>query len=256
MLEFRQVTAGYSQGFALADISLRFAPGVVTAVGGMNGSGKSTLLKLACGLLEPKEGEIRLDGKLLSDFSSQERARHLAYLPQGRNVPELTAFKMVLHGRFPYLDFPRRYRAEDLEMAEEALRWVGSADLADRSMASLSGGQRQKVYIAMALAQDTDVVLMDEPTTYLDIKARFEVMELALRLAEMGKTILIVLHDLDLMLRYAGRVVLLEKGRLAADGPPSVLCEDGSVSRVFGVAVGLAREADGDHYYFRNLPRP
>ncbi len=250
MLEFRGVCAGYGGAEVLHGLDLRVAPGQITAIGGVNGCGKSTLLKVAAGLLKSTRGQVLLDGAPLDSFSPQERAQRLAYLPQGRNVPDLTAFRMVLHGRFAYLSFPRQYRREDMDAARQALAWVGSADLAQRSMTALSGGQRQKVYIAMALAQDTQTILMDEPTTYLDIRARFEVMELAKKLAELGKTVVLVLHDLDLLLRYAHQVVLMEDGRVAAVGTPQALCEDGSVGRVFGVEVEAVSNAQGEQYVF------
>lgn len=251
MLEFSRTDAGYSRGTVLHDITLRLRPGEITAIGGPNGCGKSTLLKLACGLLTPTSGQVLLDGKALHSLSPQERALHVAYLPQGRNVPELTAFRMVLHGRFPHLSFPRRYTREDVEAAEAALRWVDSEELSDRSMATLSGGQRQRIYLAMALAQETDIILMDEPTTYLDIKARFEVMELAHRLAALGKTVVIVLHDLDLLLRYADRAILLQDGRVVADGTPGELCKSGLLEQVFGVRVHCVETPEGREYYFR-----
>lgn len=250
MLEFQDVIAGYGSMEVLHGIDLKVAPGQITAIGGVNGCGKSTLLKVAAGLLRPTHGQVLLDGEPLDSYTPQGRAQRLAYLPQGRNVPDLTAFRMVLHGRFAYLSFPRQYRREDMDAARQALSWVGSEDLAQRSMTALSGGQRQKVYIAMALAQDTQTILMDEPTTYLDIRARFEVMELAKRLAGLGKTVVIVLHDLDLLLRYAHQVVLMEDGRVSAAGTPQALCQDGSVSRIFGVEVDTVSHAQGTQYVF------
>ncbi len=255
MLEFRHLTAGYGKRPVLRDLDLTLNPGEITVIGGLNGCGKSTLLKTASGLLPPLGGQVLLEGRPLSELSPQQRARQMAYLPQGRNVPELTAFRMVLHGRFAYLSFPRQYRREDFDAARAALAWVGGEHLSERSMSSLSGGERQKVYIAMALAQDTGVILMDEPTTYLDIRARFEVMELARRLAGMGKTVVMVLHDLDLTLRFAQRVVLLAEGGVAADGPPARLCDDGSVERVFGVAAVKVPLDRGEDYLFRPLPK-
>lgn len=250
MLEFQNISAGYGTLKVLHDLSLKVFPGQITAIGGVNGCGKSTLLKVATGLLKPTSGQVLLDEEPLDSFSPQGRAQRLAYLPQGRNIPDLTAFRMVLHGRFAYLSFPRQYRKEDMDAARQALAWVGSEDLAERSMTALSGGQRQKIYIAMALAQDTQTILMDEPTTYLDIRARFEVMELARRLAEMGKTVVLVLHDLDLLLRYAHQVVLMENGQIAALGSPHELCENGSVGRIFGVEVEEVSHSQGRQYVF------
>lgn len=252
MLEFQQLTAGYGKRPVLHNITLTLRPSEVTVLGGLNGCGKSTLLKTASGLLPPLAGQVLLDGRPLQAYTSQQRAQRMAYLPQGRSVPELTAFRMVLHGRFAYLGFPRQYRREDYEAARAALEWVGCAALAERSMAALSGGERQKVYIAMALAQDTGIILMDEPTTYLDIRARFEVMDLARHLAALGKTVVLVLHDLDLTMRYAQRVILLADGGIAADGAPAQICSNGSVQRVYGVeAVRAELPGGGEEYVFR-----
>ncbi len=250
MLEFCGISAGYGSAEVLHGVDLEVSPGQITAIGGVNGCGKSTLLKVAAGLLKPTHGQVLLDGQPLDSYTPQGRAQRLAYLPQGRNVPDLTAFRMVLHGRFAYLSFPRQYRREDMDAARQALSWVGSGDLAQRSMTALSGGQRQKVYIAMALAQDTQTILMDEPTTYLDIRARFEVMELAKKLAQLGKTVVVVLHDLDLLLRYAHQAVLMEDGRIKAVGAPQALCEDGSVGRIFGVEAEEVSSSQGKQVVF------
>lgn len=141
----------------------------------------------------------------------------------------------MLHGRFPYLSYPRRYRREDREKVRDALRKAGAEHLAGEMIGNLSGGQRQKVYIAMALAQDTGVVLMDEPTTYLDIKNQMEIMELMKALAEGGKCVIAVLHDLDAVLQYADHVMLMHAGNLVADGEPLAVCQSQSMEAAFGV---------------------
>ena len=169
MIELKNLRAGYPGRPVLEGISLDFRPGEVLAVIGPNGCGKSTLLRTANGLLPRTGGDVLLDGVPLERLSARETAQKIAYLPQSRTTPNITAGRMVLHGRFPYLSYPRRYRQEDHEMVKRALAWVGASDLASRPLAELSGGQRQKVYLAMALAQDTETVLMDEPTTYLDV---------------------------------------------------------------------------------------
>lgn len=254
MLEFRNLDAGYGGKPVLRDVRLTLRGGEVTVIGGLNGCGKSTLLKTACALLPPRKGSVLVEGVPLDALSPRQRALRMAYMPQSRSVPGLTALRMVLHGRFAHLSFPRQYRREDLEAARNALEWVGCGDLAERDMASLSGGQRQKVYLAMALAQDTGIILMDEPTAYLDIKARFEVMALARRLAEGGKAVVMVLHDLDLMLRCAHRIVLLAEGGVAADGEAEQLWREGCLERVFGVSAERVLLPGGAHYFFS--PRP
>ena len=186
MIELHDLTVGYGERTVLRDVTLDFPPGQVTVLLGPNGCGKSTLMKTALGLLPRQGGEILYDGVDLERLTTRQVARKAAYLPQSREIPSITARRMVLHGRFPYLGYPRRYRAEDYDAARKALEWAGAADLADRPVRELSGGQRQKVYLAMALAQDTETVFMDEPTTYLDVRHQLEVMSVSRRLADMG----------------------------------------------------------------------
>ena len=249
MVEVRNLFVGYDGTPVLKDITLSFPPGQVTALLGPNGCGKSTLLKAALGLIPAQKGEILLDGRNLHTLSPRDVAQRAAYLAQSRGVPNITARRMVLHGRFPYLSYPRRYRPEDFEMADRALRWADAADLSHRPMEELSGGQRQKVYLAMALAQDTESIFMDEPTTFLDIGHQLEVMALARRLAEMGRAVVLVLHDLDLALKGCDRVAVLSGGTLQALGSPEEVFLSGVLDRVFGVAVRRMETPEGWQYY-------
>lgn len=176
MIELRKLSCGYRENPVLREVSLTFPMGKVVVLLGPNGCGKSTLLRTAMGLLSKQGGEVRFDGVEISALSAREIAKKVAYLSQSRNIPAITARRMVLHGRFPYLSYPRRYRSEDYAIVQRALEQADAADLAERPVGELSGGQRQKVYLAMALAQDTDTVLMDEPTTYMDVRHQLEVM--------------------------------------------------------------------------------
>ena len=251
MIELKDLRAGYPGRPVLEDICLDFRPGQVLAVLGSNGCGKSTLLRAACGLLPKTGGAVLLDGVPLERRSPRETARSVAYLPQSRAVPNITAGRMVLHGRFPYLSYPRRYRREDHEMVRRALEWVGAGELSDRLLPQLSGGQRQKVYLAMALAQNTPTVLMDEPTTYLDVSCQLEVMALARRLAEEGRAVVMVLHDLTLALRYAHRAALLQAGKILRTGTPEELYGSRALEEVMGVSLGRVETAEGWRYYYR-----
>ena len=249
MIELQHITVDYGDGPVLQDLSLSFPPGQLTVLLGPNGCGKSTLLKAALNLLPHESGRVLLDGADITLLSPREVARKAAYLAQSRSIPNITVRRMVLHGRFPYLSYPRHYRPEDYEAVQQALAQVDAADLSDRSMAKLSGGQRQKVYLAMALAQDTQSIFMDEPTTYLDVKHQLEVMSIAQRLARRGKAVVLVLHDLGLALRSADRVALLEQGRLVRVGTPEEIYASGDLSAVFGVRVLRVETADGFQYY-------
>ncbi len=250
MVELREVWAGYGAETVLKGISAALMPGRVTCIAGPNGCGKTTLLQAVTGLCRLQGGEVLVDGLPSSRRSTRQLAQRVAYLPQGRALPDLTVYRMVLHGRFAYLGYPRRYRPEDHAAARAALGWAGCAELADRPLAALSGGQRQQVYIAMALAQNAQTILMDEPTTYLDVRARFGVMELARRLAGQGRAVALVLHDLELALRYADWMLLLQNGALAAAGAPREICKSGRLGEVFGVAVHEAATPHGSQYYF------
>ena len=255
MVELKHLWAGYEGVPVLRDVSLSFPPGQVTALLGPNGCGKSTLLKASLGLVPIQKGQVLLDGEDLSALSPRQVAQKAAYLAQSRSVPSITAGRMVLHGRFPYLSYPRRYRKEDYEMARRALQWADAADLTHRPMDRLSGGQRQKVYLAMALAQDTQSIFMDEPTTFLDIGHQLEVMALARHLAGMGRAVVLVLHDLDLALRGCDRVAVLAGGGLRVLGTPEEVYAAGVLDGVFGVQVGRVNTEEGWQYYCTPLPR-
>lgn len=249
MLELKNLSAGYPGRDVLRNVDLNFTPGRVTVLLGPNGCGKSTLLRAACGLLPVSGGEVLLDGIPLTDYRPQQIAQKIAYLPQSRSVPNITARRMVLHGRFPYLSYPRRYRREDYAAADWALEQVDALEIANRSVAELSGGQRQKVYLAMALAQDTETILMDEPTTYLDIRHQMEVMALARTLAQQGKAVVLVLHDLCLAMEIANEIVVLWDGRLQQAGTPEEVFASGVLNRVMGIALSRTRTEEGWRYF-------
>lgn len=248
MLELHHVSVRYGDTTALEDVSVSFRPGEVLTLIGPNGSGKSTLCKAACGILPCAAGSVKADGIALDSLDSRERARKIAYLPQSRSVPDITAGRMVLHGRFPWLSWPRQASAEDRRIALRALEQTGGADLFDRPLRSLSGGERQKVYIAMALAQETDTVLLDEPTSFLDIRHQFQVAELARRLTSLGKAVVMVLHDLPLALETGDRTAVLSEGKLVSVGDPADLMAGDLFPRVFGVSLEAVQTASGTRY--------
>ena len=239
MLELRNLTAGYGEKTVLRDISLVLPPGTVTVILGPNGCGKSTLLKAAAGLLPPAGGQVLAD---------EPRARNVAYLPQVRQLPEMTAGRMVLHGRFPWLGWPRRYRPEDETIARAAMERLGVGEHWDTPLGALSGGTRQKCYLAMALAQEAPTILLDEPTSFLDIGHQLRLMELCRSLAAEGRAVAAVLHDLPLALHYGDRVAVMEEGQLAALGTPREVLSSGILDRVFGVRVLEVNTEAGEQY--------
>ena len=247
MLEARNLSAGYPGRAVLAGVSLAARPGRVLALLGPNGCGKSTLLRTMAGLLPPLGGEVLLDGR--RDYSPRQAAQRVAYLPQSRTAPNITVRRLVLHGRFPYLSYPRRYGREDYEAVDRALAAADALDLADRPLPELSGGQRQKAYLAMALAQETEAILMDEPTTFLDIRHQLETMALARRLAESGRAVAAALHDLCLALEYADLAAVFGAGRLLQTGTPEELFRSGILAEVMGVTLERSAGASGWRYY-------
>lgn len=249
MIELKNVSTGYARRDVLKDVSLTIQPGKVLALLGPNGCGKSTLLRTIPGLLPALGGEILLDGVPLGNLTSRQIARSIAFLPQSRSVPSITARRMVLHGRFPYLSYPRRYRREDYAAVDRALKQADAMDLADRPLPELSGGQRQKVYLAMALAQETAAVLMDEPTTYLDVRHQLETLALTRRLAAEGRAVVLVLHDLCLALETADEIAVLSEGRLLKSGTPEEVYQSGVLERVMGVRLDRSAGQSGWRYF-------
>lgn len=250
MMELRQLRAGYGEHMVLDGIDLALRPGEVLALLGPNGSGKSTLIRAALGLLPLAGGQVLIDGADAAALSPHQRAQKAAYLPQTRPVPNITALRMVLHGRFPHLPYPRRFRQEDYAAAMAALEQADAACLARRPMPELSGGQRQRVYLAMALAQDAPTLFLDEPTAFLDVSHQLEVGRLAGQLARQGKAVVLVLHDLPLALSTADRLAVLKGGRLLAVDGPEALCADGILNSVFGIELGRVMTDRGWRYYY------
>ncbi|MCI9118429.1 MAG: ABC transporter ATP-binding protein [Flavonifractor sp.] len=249
MIALKDLTVGYHGEALLSQVNLEFPQGQVTVLLGPNGCGKSTLLRTVLGLLPPLGGEIFYDGEPISSLSGGAVARKAAYMAQNHTVPSIVAQRMVLHGRFPYLSFPRKYRKEDHEAVRRALETAGGLDLSNRPMQELSGGQRQKVYLAMALAQETGTILMDEPTTWLDIRHQLEVMATARALAESGRAVGLVSHDLCLALRTADRVAVLAQGALQLAAPPEEAFASGVLDLAFGVRVRRVETPTGWQYY-------
>lgn len=248
MLECNNLSLGYDRMPILRDVSLSFPAGEVTALLGPNGCGKSTLLKGFCGLSKRFSGSLLVDGQPIESLSPAAVARRVAYLPQTRRIPDMTVEQLVLHGRFPHLTYPRRYSRKDQAIARDAMARMGLADLAQTPLAKLSGGTRQKAYIAMALAQDTGTVLLDEPNTHLDIAHQLALMGLCRDLANQGKAVVLVLHDLNLALTHSDRAAVLHRGTLAAWGTPEEIYRSDVLQNAFGVEVFRSPTPHGFHY--------
>ena len=248
MIELKNVCAGYEGKNVLHYANVVFEPGNITVLVGPNGCGKSTLLKTIVRINPHCEGEILIDGISIKNMTSRELARKAAYLAQNKKAPDISVLKMVLHGRFAHLSYPRKYRSKDVEIAKSALCWAGMETQADKLVSKLSGGMQQKVYIAMALAQDADTILMDEPTTYLDVAHQLRLMEMARQLAREGKVIVMVLHDLTQALQIADKVVVLKEGEIISQGTPDEIFESGSLQKAFHVEIERVHTKSGWHY--------
>ena len=247
MLEVKAIFAGYGSKTVLNGVTACFEKGKLTSIIGINGSGKSTLLKAMLGILPLSAGEICIDENDLRSMSRADIAKKTAYLSKGKNTPDMTVEQMVLHGRFPYLSYPRRYRETDREIARGAMDVVGISHLAWQPLSTLSGGMRQNAYIAMALAQDTDYILLDEPTTYLDISHQLELMKLLRTLADSGKGIVTVMHDLPTAFDFSDAIAVIQNGAIAAFDPPSKICASPILKEIFGV--GIDRLPNQKFYY-------
>lgn len=231
------LSLGYGDRTVVDDLDLVIPPGKVTAIVGANASGKSTVLKAMSRLLAPRTGAVLLDGKEIHRTPTKEVARTLGLLPQSPVAPEgIAVADLVGRGRHPHQGMLSRWSAEDDAAVARALEVTGTADLADRAVDELSGGQRQRVWIAMVLAQETDVLLLDEPTTFLDVSHQIEVLDLLTDLnRSRGTTIVMVLHDLNVAARYSDHLIAMVDGHVHAAGTPDQVLTVDNVRAVFGL---------------------
>ena len=234
-LSAEHLRLAYDRLEVAADLSLEIPPGRITAIIGANGSGKSTTLRALARLLKPKNGVVFLDGHDIHRLSTKEVASRLGILPQGPIAPDgIKVVDLVARGRYPHQKWFRQWSDEDEEAVAEAMLATGTVDLAARPVDELSGGQRQCVWIAMTLAQGTDILLLDEPITYLDVAHEVEVLDLLVDLNQRyGRTIVLVLHQLDQACRYAHHLIAMRGGKIVAEGPPGEIVTDRLVHEVF-----------------------
>lgn len=242
-LEMRDVALGYPGRTVIDGLDLRIRPHSFTVFIGPNASGKSTALKGLGRLLPPTRGAVLMNGQDLAGMRSRQVARELTMLPQSPIAPpSVTVGELVARGRAPYQSLFRQYSREDERIVRESLEVTGSAELIDRPVAELSGGQRQRVWISVVLAQQTGILLLDEPTTYLDLAHQIEVLDLCARLHADGRTLVVVLHDLNLAARYATEIVAFADGRIVAQGTPAEVITAGTVRETFGVECAVVTD--------------
>ncbi|MCX5401959.1 ABC transporter ATP-binding protein [Streptomyces sp. NBC_00102] len=246
-LAARGVTVGYGGRVVIDDLDVSIPSGVVTTIIGPNGCGKSTLLRTLTRLLRPTSGTVVLDGEDIARLRTRDVAKKLGLLPQAPVAPEgLTVADLVARGRHPHQSWLRQWSSDDAAVVARALALTGVSELADRPVDSLSGGQRQRVWISMTLAQGTDLLLLDEPTTYLDLAHAIDVLDLVDDLHESGRTVVMVLHDLNLATRYSDNLIVMRDGAILAQGHPREVITTGLLREAFGLRAEVIEDPVGD----------
>ncbi|RGE16831.1 ABC transporter ATP-binding protein [Leucobacter sp. wl10] len=235
-LRAERVTLGYDRRPIIRDLTAAIPDGSFTVIIGPNACGKSTLLRGLSRLLAPEAGQVILDGKAITNLAAKDLARRLGLLPQSAIAPDgITVADLVARGRYPHQGLLRQWSDADEAAVRDALAATGTRDLAPRRVDELSGGQRQRVWVAMVLAQQTDLLLLDEPTTFLDITHQVELMELFAHLNRSGRTVVAVLHDLNAAARYADHIIAMRDGRILAAGAPAEVITSARVEEIYGL---------------------
>lgn len=240
-LQTSQLDIGYGDSTIVKDLNLSIPNGKITALVGANGSGKSTILKTMARIMKPTAGGVLLDGHSIHRKSTKEVAKQLAILPQNPTAPDgLTVSELVGYGRFPHQKGFGSMTSEDKRMIQWAIEVTGMTAFLDRPVDQLSGGQRQRAWIAMALAQQTDILFLDEPTTFLDMAHQLEVLQLLQRLnSQEGRTIVMVVHDLNHASRYAQHMVAIKSGTIVSEGSPSEVMTKEVLRKVFSIEADI-----------------
>lgn len=240
-IEVKDLDVAYEQKYIIKNMNLEIPMGKITMIIGSNGCGKSTLLKTIARILAPRKGEIRLNGLSIKEQAPKEIAKKMAVLPQSPTVPSgLLVKELVAYGRFPYQSALGGLKQEDMDMVNWAMEVTGIADFADRAVDSLSGGQRQRAWIAMALAQETDILVLDEPTTYLDMAHQLEILLLLQKLnREQNRTIVMVLHELNNATKFADYIVGVKEGNVVFKGKPLDVITQENLKTLYGIDAKL-----------------
>jgi iron complex transport system ATP-binding protein len=244
ILSAEQLTIGYDERTIVRQLDLAFPPGRITAIIGPNGCGKSTILKTMARLHPASSGAVYLDGKMIHQMPTKELAKKMAILPQSPEAPNgLSVYELISYGRTPYQSGFARLSKHDYDMIAWALEVTGLAELQYQAVDALSGGQRQRAWIAMAIAQETDLLLLDEPTTYLDLAHQLEVLQLLAKLnQEDGRTIIMVIHDLNHAARFAHQLVALREGSIVKQGTAEQVMTPAVLKEVFHIDTAIVRD--------------
>lgn len=253
MIKIEHLSAGYGKHMILKDLNLTIPEHSITVVIGPNGSGKSTLLKSFFKLADITNGDIYLNDTSILKMNAKQLARKMCYLSQHHSHPSISVERMVLHGRFPHLSYPRSYTSADYAICEKSMTQAGILDLKHKNVSSLSGGEMQKVFLAMAYAGEADILLFDEPTTFLDVSCQMNLLHAMSGLKRDGKTIITVLHDLNYALKISEQLVVMNKGQIVAYGTPDELFKSHIIDEVFGITMHKIQDSYGNFHYVTNL---
>lgn len=235
MIEINNLSYGYGNKTILDKINANINENEVTVILGPNGCGKTTFLKVVAGILHMKTGVVRIKGKSICDYKGKDMAKIVAFMPQMRHVPVMTVEDFIMCARYPYLGISKKPIEKDLIAVNDAMKIVGITNLKDKLIKKLSGGERQKVYFAFMLAQETEILLLDEPTTYLDTNNQYEMLDLIESMKNTGKTIVMVLHDVVQGLKYADNIIVMNDGKLEFSGTPKAAL--GVLEKLYNVKI-------------------
>lgn len=249
MIDIKDLRVAYDETIIIDSLNVAIPKGKLTMIIGTNGCGKSTLLKSIARIIHPKKGHIKIDGRTIKQHAFKELAKKMAVLPQSPVVPSgLLVKELVAYGRFPYLSPMGGLTCHDIEMVDWALQVTNMSEFSERSVDSLSGGQRQRVWIAMALAQETEIIVLDEPTTYLDMAHQLEILSLLKKLnEEQGRTIIVVLHELNNATKFADYIIGMKKGEIVFEGKPLEVVNEENLFKLYGIHATLQLDESGQY---------
>lgn len=248
-IQIKNLSVAYENNTIIEDMNLSIPKGKISIIIGGNGCGKSTLLKTISRVNKPSRGEIFIHGKDIKKIKEKDIAKEVAFLPQGPVCPSgLTVRELVAYGRFPHQKMIGGLNTHDKEMIDWAIEQTGLSEFADKEVENLSGGQRQRAWIAMTLAQETEMIMLDEPTTYLDLSYQLEVLEILERLNKEKKiTVVIVLHEINNAFRFADNIIGLKKGKVICEGKPIDVITKETLKAIYGIEAELRRSETGDY---------
>lgn len=255
MLEIKNLNVSVNGKQIVKNADATFEGGKITCILGANGCGKTTILRAIDGLIK-SEGAVTYNGNDVLKMTIKERARIIAFLPQKRPTLHIEGGLLIEHGRFPYMNFMKKADEDDIRAIDKAIELTGTEDLVNKSLSRMSGGEQQRIYIACALAQETDILLLDEPTTHLDLQSQISIMQLMQKLKDAGKTVIVVLHDLAQAFSTADSIILMKDGEIVASGTPEELSNGGKIKEVFGFDIVKDETEDALYSYkLLNLPK-